>query len=427
MPRRGQAETTPSGLSPREELITAMSTALTMCLILSLGIFVSELVSSNEDLWTLLMKLAITILVLLFFTSASILLMWAQIRAAAIFPTVHSAEDLGFPTIPATTAPSSSNGNKTPNPSSIPTPDPEGSSVEDLRLRIRESLALPNRHHFWETQPVGQFKDLGDTSLPEGPIEPPSRLFAVRPDPYNLPALFEWSTVDVDNAAACAEVYHLLSLNYVEDDENFFRFNYSQPFLRWVLRPPGFFKAWHIGVRVKASKKLVAFIAAVPARIRVRDAVVRMAEVNFLCVHKKLRSKRLALVLIKEVTRRVHLEGTWQAAYTAEAVIPTPVATCQCWHRPLNPKKLIDVGFSRLGDRMTMSRTIRPPDSAATPGLWKMELRDVPAVPRLLRGISAGSPLPMTSMRTMWSIGFFRGRTWWIAIWWRAPGRHRLL
>jgi len=32
-----------------------------------------------------------------------------------------------------------------------------------------------------------------------------------------------------------------------------------------------------------------------------------MVEINFLCVHKKLRSKRLAPVLIKEIIRRVSL------------------------------------------------------------------------------------------------------------------------
>jgi glycylpeptide N-tetradecanoyltransferase len=52
-------------------------------------------------------------------------------------------------------------------------------------------------------------------------------------------------------------------------------------------------------------------------------------EINFLCVHKKLRSKRLAPVLIKEVTRRVNLKGIFQAVYTAGAVLPTPVASCR--------------------------------------------------------------------------------------------------
>ncbi|CAL9057179.1 glycylpeptide N-tetradecanoyltransferase 1 [Musa acuminata AAA Group] len=260
--------------------------------------------------------------------------------------------------------------------------------VESLARRIQEALAVESRHRFWETQPVGQFKDARDGSLPEGPIEPPIPVSAVKQEPYNLPALYEWTTCDIDDDQTCAEVYNLLTNNYVEDDENMFRFNYSKEFLRWALRPPGYFKAWHIGVRVKATKKLVAFITGVPARIRVRDEAVRMAEVNFLCVHKKLRSKRLAPVMIKEVTRRVHLENIWQAAYTAGVVLPTPITTCRYWHRSLNPKKLIDVGFSRLGARMTMSRTIRLyklPEATVTPGFRKMELRDVAAVTRLLR------------------------------------------
>lgn len=34
-----------------------------------------------------------------------------------------------------------------------------------------------------------------------------------------------------------------------------------------------------------------------------------MVEINFLCVHKVLRDKRLAPVLIQEITRRVNLQG----------------------------------------------------------------------------------------------------------------------
>ena len=54
-----------------------------------------------------------------------------------------------------------------------------------------------------------------------------------------------------------------------------------------------------------------------------------MVEINFLCVHKKLRSKRVAPVLIREITRRVHLQGLFQAVYTAGVVLPKPVASCR--------------------------------------------------------------------------------------------------
>ena len=54
-----------------------------------------------------------------------------------------------------------------------------------------------------------------------------------------------------------------------------------------------------------------------------------MVEINFLCVHKKMRSKRVAPVLIREITRRVHVNGIFQAVYTAGVVLPKPLATCK--------------------------------------------------------------------------------------------------
>eukprot|EP00252_Welwitschia_mirabilis_P004697 TRINITY_DN14997_c0_g1_i1.p1 TRINITY_DN14997_c0_g1~~TRINITY_DN14997_c0_g1_i1.p1 ORF type:complete len:420 (+),score=59.93 TRINITY_DN14997_c0_g1_i1:574-1833(+) len=262
------------------------------------------------------------------------------------------------------------------------------STLEMLSKRFQEAMALNRRHRFWETQPVGQYSDIQNPALIEGPIEEPTPLSEVRQEPYNLPSQYEWTTCDIDSDETLSDIYNLLSNNYVEDDENMFRFDYSKSFLKWALKPPAYFKSWHIGVRTKVSGRLVGFITGVPAKIRVRDQVVLMAEINFLCVHKKLRSKRLAPVLIKEITRRVHLENIWQAAYTAGVVLPTPITTCQYWHRSLNPKKLIDVGFSRLGPRMTMSRTIklyRLPDSTVTPGFRAMERHDIPAVAALLR------------------------------------------
>ena len=84
-----------------------------------------------------------------------------------------------------------------------------------------------------------------------------------------------------------------------------------------------------------------------------------MAEINFLCVHKKLRTKRLAPVLIKEITRRVNMNNIWQAIYTAGVVIPTPVATTTYHHRSLNPKKLVEIGFSSLPTGVPMARYIK--------------------------------------------------------------------
>jgi glycylpeptide N-tetradecanoyltransferase len=111
-----------------------------------------------------------------------------------------------------------------------------------------------------------------------------------------------------------------------------------------------------------------------------------VAEINFLCVHKKLRSKRLAPVLIKEITRRVNLTGTFQAVYTAGTVLPVPVSSARYYHRSLNPKKLAAVGFSRVGHRMTLARMVKLyklPDATELP-LRPMVERDVAGVHALL-------------------------------------------
>lgn len=112
------------------------------------------------------------------------------------------------------------------------------------------------------------------------------------------------------------------------------------------------------------------------------------AEINFLCVHKKLRTKRLAPVLIKEVTRRINLTNIWQAIYTAGIVIPTPFSTCRYYHRNLNPPKLVDIGFSPVPRGSTVARLVRQyavGTETLTPGFREMTAADVPQVAALLR------------------------------------------
>ncbi|XP_032823135.1 glycylpeptide N-tetradecanoyltransferase 2 isoform X1 [Petromyzon marinus] len=242
--------------------------------------------------------------------------------------------------------------------------------------------ASKRNYQFWDTQPVPKLDE--DVTV-HGPIEPDKD--SVRQEPYSLPAGFAWDTLDISNAAVLKELYTLLNENYVEDDDNMFRFDYSPEFLQWALRPPRWMSQWHCGVRVVSNKKLVGFISAVPATIRIYDVMKKMVEINFLCVHKKLRSKRVAPVLIREITRRVNREGIFQAVYTAGVVLPKPVSTCRYWHRSLNPRKLIDVKFSHLSRNMTMQRTLklyRLPEDLKTQGLRPMEARDVKRVHALL-------------------------------------------
>ncbi|EGY17478.1 glycylpeptide N-tetradecanoyltransferase [Verticillium dahliae VdLs.17] len=166
-----------------------------------------------------------------------------------------------------------------------------------------------------------------------------------------------------------------------------YKFWGAQPVPRaWMAT--GWRKEWHVGVRASQSRKLVAFISAIPVNLRVRNNNILCSEVNFICVHKKLRGKRLAPVLIKEITRRSNEREIWQGLYTAGVVLPTPVSTCRYYHRAINWQKLYEVGFSPLPPNSKPQYQVRKyqlPDHTSTKGLREIQEKDVDAALDLLK------------------------------------------
>jgi glycylpeptide N-tetradecanoyltransferase len=206
--------------------------------------------------------------------------------------------------------------------------------------------------------------------------------------------------MDLTNESEVQEVYELLSGHYVEDNDASFRFAYTAGFFKWypdllaltnsrALLTPDYKKELHVGLRATHNKnrKLCGFISGIPITLRIRNNTIKTVEINFLCIHKKLRSKRLAPVLIKEVTRRCHLEGIWEAVYTAGVVPSKPISTCRYYHRPLDWLKLYETGFSPLPPRSTKERMVlrnKLPENTSIPGIRLMEEKDVASVTKLL-------------------------------------------
>ena len=115
--------------------------------------------------------------------------------------------------------------------------------------------------------------------------------------------------------------------------------------------------------------------------------MLKSTEINFLCVHKKLRGLRLAPVLIAEITRRCNIFGIYQAIYTAGIVLPKPVSSCRYMHRPLNWLKLYDVGFSAMPPHSNKNRQVTRnflPSATSSVGLRPAQQKDVGAITDLL-------------------------------------------
>jgi glycylpeptide N-tetradecanoyltransferase len=241
---------------------------------------------------------------------------------------------------------------------------------------------------YWKTQPVPK---IGEAIEEEGPVESKT-LEQVAKEPLAIASTFEWWSPDINNDNDLLAIHTLLAENYVEDDSCQFRFNYSMEFLRWALAPPGYYPDWNVAVRKKSDGQLLAFISGIPLHVHFGGRSQKICEINFLCVHKKLRSRRMAPILITEVTRRVNLCDIWQAIYTAGVVLPRAFAVAQYFHRSINVQKLVAIGFSRVPKQYekfarpleALQRNYTLPDKPTVKHLRPMEEKDCSHVAEML-------------------------------------------
>ena len=261
--------------------------------------------------------------------------------------------------------------------------------LKKLQSQKYDKDEIKDEYKFWSTQPVPQFNK--ECEVKFGEIWKDHKVEDLRKEPFNLPEGFEWKDVDLSKQNELDKLYEFLKSNYVEDDDHMFRFDYSKDFLKWHLNPPGFFPEWLISVvredKKKNKKKMVGFIAGLPVKVHIHGTDITLAEIDFLCVKKELRSRRLAPVLIQEVSRRIHMRNMWWAVYTSGTLLPKPFCQTNYYHRNLNVKKLVDIHFTYLPHNMNMARAKKMyslPDETPIPGFRPMEEKDVDDVYILL-------------------------------------------
>ena len=90
-----------------------------------------------------------------------------------------------------------------------------------------------------------------------------------------------------------------------------------------------------------------------PKKFVINGQTVKLVEGNFLCVHQKLRNKRLAAILLLEQMRRQRQIGIPHAMYTSGHTMPTPFVTCHYMNRFINPSKLCEIKYTNMPASMS--------------------------------------------------------------------------
>jgi acylphosphatase len=121
-----------------------------------------------------------------------------------------------------------------------------------------------------------------------------------------------------------AEVCIFLNQHYIEDDDGQVKLYNDNQSLRYALMTPGYHAELHFCVRNEKNNRIMAVITGTPKRMTVFKETVKLIEGNFLTVHKALRKKKLASVMMDELARRKRLLGYKQAFFTSPDPYPTP-------------------------------------------------------------------------------------------------------
>lgn len=196
---------------------------------------------------------------------------------------------------------------------------------------------------------------------------------------------FIWdNSIDLADDIQCNEVVTFLNKHYAEDINEKFRIKVTTDFIKWAVignRNP---KHIHcLALRVAKSNLMVGFICSYPITVQIQKNKLSTTEVNFLCVHKKLRGKNVCTLLIKELINMCVHNNLQHAYFTSNKLLPKHFASCQFYHRALNVDLLYKTKFINLNNNgmetmlSDVKRTLSLPSQPINKNFVKLQEDDI--------------------------------------------------
>src|SRR6056300_992939 len=178
-----------------------------------------------------------------------------------------------------------------------------------------------------------------------------------------LPEEFEWSSHSLET------IYEFLNENYI--------LRYTMESLKWAIEVPGH---QNICINDKHTQKLIGLISLTPFNMKLNDKEAKSVQVNFLCVHKDYRNRKLVGYLVTEAKRISEGKNRNQSIATIHSSIPGSILKATYWHRLINVAKLSKCGFYQTNQPKSKMFEIR-----GNSQFRKMTSKDVPKVTRILK------------------------------------------
>ena len=148
---------------------------------------------------------------------------------------------------------------------------------------------------------------------------------------------YEWARYDIMNETEMNRVVSFINMQYNDGNNNKYVQVYTVKYLRWLLADSPII----IGVRAKTGGNIGAISCIKTNEMQLYNKRHNTASVEIFCVHKKLRQKGVAELLMNETKRVVLSERDIKIGkFMTQVYVPTPVCKIEYYHRPINYGKL---------------------------------------------------------------------------------------
>ena len=136
------------------------------------------------------------------------------------------------------------------------------------------------------------------------------------------------------------KIAKFLSENYVEDYK--FRYNYSEDFIKWYLDD----NSLNVCIYSNSdNEELIGFICGKKINVSLFGKHCVIAEIDFLCVKKGERNKKMCPLLINKIQKKFNDINIYEAIFTSEHNYPNKITHCDYYVRFINIKKLYDIKY----------------------------------------------------------------------------------
>ncbi|RVD91678.1 N-myristoyl transferase [Tubulinosema ratisbonensis] len=177
---------------------------------------------------------------------------------------------------------------------------------------------MENDSTFWKDEPTGD------------------KITKKKREPIKLPEGFTIKNLEKENFN---EVIQFIKNNYKDKIDSSLSLEYSDEFIKWYL--VNHCKKEYCLVLFYLNE-LVGFISGSEVNLCVNKEIRLFLGVNFLCLHLNFRNKKLAPLLISQLTFIANENNIFHAIFTGGKSFPFSFVKVNYFHRPINPKKLIE-------------------------------------------------------------------------------------